>query len=246
MLGGDELTEEELKSCQNISKSFLENRFGRRIRDKHLKRFQRKYEVECIEEKKKAKNLNDQIVNLFGKLNTAIQLKKEYISGKLQSIPKWAETFFTKETMLNFMKSLPREVEMPEFQMAELVVNFIYFCVGLGLSWSHYFLMFKDGRETLKNVFFKQDYNSIVALSKVIYIVGVTKAYDEIMFREEFYASFPNIEQHILGDSSGRLIDTVYHKAALFAIGQISFALFKTSLDSAVNQIQRLKALNNV
>lgn len=230
--------------CANASKSFLEERYNRRIRDKFLKRFQKKYEVECLEDKRREKNLNDQILKVFNKLGTAIRLQQEFISGKLQIIPQWASTFFTKQTMLSFLKSLPKEVELPEFPLGELVVNFIYFCAGLGLSWSHYFLLFKDGRETLRNVLFNQDYKSVLALAKVIYVVGVTKAYDEIIFRKEFYASFPNVDAYLLGAPSGTLIDKVYHSAALFAVGEISFAIFKMTLDKAVNQIQRLTASN--
>ena len=242
---GDDLSEAEIQECQNVTKSFLENYYNRRIRDKHLKRYLQKYELECIEKKKNAKKLTDKVNKLFIQLNTAILLKQEYILGKLHSIPKWAESFFTKDTLFKFMKSLPREVQMPEFETAELLINFIYYCIGLGVSWSHYLLMFKDGRQTLKNVFFSGDYNSVLALAKVIYIVGVTKAYDDILFRQEFYTSFPNIEQYVIGDPSGGLVNNIYHKAALFAIGEISFAVFKKTLDSAVIQIQRLRASNN-
>jgi len=232
--------EDEFAECRNREKAFLEIKYGRRIRDKHLKRFQKKYEADCMEEKQREKQITEQMAKLFGKLKAAIQLQQEFISGKLDYIPKWASTFFTKETLLNFMKSLPKEVDIPEFESAELVINFMFYCVSFGLSWSHYFLMYKDGRDTLKNVFFRHDYGSILALAKVIYIIGVTKAYDEILFRRDFYAAFPDIENYLLGPASPNLVDKVYHAVALFIVGQLSFAALKLTLDSAVNQIQRV------
>lgn len=240
MFFGNDLSKEEQESCKHAVKTFLENYYGQKIRKKYLKRFQRRYEEECLQQKRDAKKtkLTLSAVTAFARLKSAIQVKKEYLKGKLDSIPKWAEQFFTKQTFISFLKSLPKEIEFPEFEMAELMINFIYYCSAFGLSWSQYLLMFKEGRELLKKTFFQNDLKSVLALLKVVYTVGITKAFDDMFFRQEFYHSFPDLEKYILGPPSDSLVDQVYHKAALFAIGEISFRMFESFLMSAVKRIE--------
>jgi len=140
---------------------------------------------------------------------------------------------------MKFMKSLPKQVEMPEFPTAELVVNFMFYCGSFAVSWSHYFLMFKEGRDILKNVFFTQELESILAFSKAVIMVGVTKGYDEILFRKDLFYAFPDVEKYLITDPS---VTGIYRTVALFVIGNISFEVFSASVRQIAKRVQKIGA----
>jgi hypothetical protein len=227
------------EECHTVDKAFLENRYNTRIRDKFLNKFSKRYAKECIEQKRREKILTEQMARLFNKLKTAIQIKQEYISGQVSEIPKWAASFFTIDTLLNFMKSLPKQVEMPEFPTSELVINFMFYCGSFAVSWSQYFLMFKEGRDILKNVFFKQELESILAFSKAIIMVGVTKGYDDILFRKDLYSAFPDVEKYLITDPS---VTGIYRTVALFVVGNITFTAFSAAVRQIAKRVQKVEA----
>ena len=238
-LYGD-LTEEELAMCRDKSKSFLEARYNRAIKAKFLEKYKKKYEEECIMRTKEGKKLKVYISKFFKQVAIALVIQQQYLTGKIKSIPKWVSSLLTKENLLNFMKSLPKQFDfskkISEFATTELVLNFIFYCISYGVSWSQYFLFFKDGRDILYNALFKNELVSILAFTEAVWMVGVTKGYDETIFRKEFYTAFPDIEKYLFNDPSQ---SGIYRTVALFVVGKISFAVFRATVLKIAGLVNR-------
>lgn len=230
------LSQEEISECQNKDLSFLEHAYGKNIRKKFLRKYRKDYERKCIEQKKDLKKFKPQFDLFFNNAKKALFIQQQYLVGKLLFIPKWVKSFFTLETFLSFMKTVPKQFSMPEFATSEMVLNFIFYCVSYGVSWPQYFLFFKEGRDILYNAFFKNELTSILSLAEAIYMVGVTKAYDEAVFRKEFYTAFPDVEKYILNDTSA---SGIYRSLALFLVGKISFTAFRAIVMKLSNEIQK-------
>jgi hypothetical protein len=219
------LSDDELESCRNKSLSFYEKKYNRKIKQAHVNKYKKRYEKECVA---RLKNLQQQKTSLFFQnLKLALSLQTRFVLGKLLFVPQWVKSYFTLETFLNFMKSVPKQFEMPEFATSEMVLNFIFYCISFGVSWSQYFLFFKEGRDILKKALFENELVSILAFAEAVYMVGVTKSYDEGLFRKELYESFPDIEKYLDSDPSKT---GIYRTIALFLVGKISFAVFRATV----------------
>jgi hypothetical protein len=221
------LSDDELESCRNKSLSFYEKKYNRKIKHAHLNKYRKRYEEECVARLKDGKNLQQQTSLFFQNLNLALALQKQFVMGKLLFLPQWVKSYFTLETLLNFMKTVPKQFEMPELATSEMVLNFIFYCISFGVSWSQYFLFFKEGRDILKKALFENELVSILAFAEAAYMVGVTKSYDEGLFRKELYESFPDIEKYLDFDPSKT---GIYRTIALFLVGKISFAVFRATV----------------
>lgn len=189
---------------------------------KNSKRYNR-----CIQRLKESKKLSTKINSVFDNLKYMLAWQQQIVKEKLSYVPAWLKSFFTIENFIQMMKTVPKQFDMPEFATSEMVLNFIFYCASFGVSWSQYFLVFKEGRDILYNAFFKNELVSILAFTEAVYMVGITKSYDEGIFRKELYASFPDIEKYLYFDPSQ---SGIYRTIALFVFGKISFAIFKESV----------------
>jgi hypothetical protein len=187
---------------------------------------------------KESKKLHKKVSLVFENLQVAMNLKKKFVEEKLLLIPQWAKSFFTLDYFISLMKSVPKQFDMPEFATSEMVLNFIFYCASFGVSWSQYFLFFKEGRDILYNALFKNELVSILAFAEAAYMVGVTKSYDEGIFRKELYASFPDIEKYLDFDPS---TSGIYKTIALFVVGKISFAVFRKTVLSLAEVVKARK-----
>ena len=222
--------------CENVSKAVLELRYNKRIKDKFLPVYRKKYMIDCIERLKEFQKNDSYFNSVFKKINLAVHLSKEYFYGKIKFLPEWVKDHFTKEKIMSFFESLPVEIKLPQrFHLTQLVLNFMFFCASYGVSWSQYFLFFKDGRDILEKAFLENETTAIIAFSEAIYMVGVTKSYDEILFRKEMYNAFPNFEKYLPLDDS---VDhaNVINAVALFIYGKITFMVFKTIINKLLTK----------
>jgi hypothetical protein len=221
----------DVTSCENVSKSRLELRYNKRIKDKFLPLYRKKYMSECVERLREMKKKDYYFYLLFSQINNAISLSNQFFKGKIKVLPQWVKEHFTKEKILEFFESLPTEIRLPQkFHLTQLVLNFMFFCASYGVSWSQYFLFFEDGRNILKKAFLENETTAIIAFTEAIYMVGVTKSYDEVIFRKEMFNAFPDFEKYVPLDHSSEHASAV-NAIALFIYGKITFMTLKIILN---------------
>lgn len=234
LFGGADIREKAIEQCYNVSKSFLEIRYNKRIREKFIPRYKKKYANECIHRIEHPPSTSTflKVKEYLSTIADAIALKNVYAG--VRKIPSWVSGTLTKENFLKMLDSVPTDFSLPEFPETERVLNFIWYCVSFGVSWPQYFLAFKEGRDILYKTLFQADPQAILALLEASYMVGITKSYDEYMFRKDLYQVFPDVEKYLFDKDTSVTVRAV----ALFLVGKISFTVFKKTLELVISKLR--------
>ena len=136
------------------------------------------------------------------------------------------------EKFLRILQDVPKEIEIPEFPAAEILINFIAYCASFGLSWSEYFLAYTSGRAYLYQALIENKFEGVMILYQAVHMTWVTKNYDEKLFRRDLFNAFPDIGKYL----GIEFENTYLQNVALFVFGMISFHAFKLAITKIYTQ----------
>ena len=153
----------------------------------------------------------DEICNKKNIKITDEMLKKVFdVEITKNNRPKWVKRFhqnceklvrlfqdskYVSDIHSSIFYIIPKEIEAKN-KSTEILMNFVVWCVSMGLSWSDYILSFPSGQKIFREVFEKTTRaKALVNIFALLMTIYITSGYDDLIFRENFFSFLPTIQK---------------------------------------------------